>query len=1123
MFATVLQVAARNKKVVPRSFARLTLPLVCCWMLGVRLVLAQPARPADAPAATERPMPPNEPIRETKPEVYYLKDKDGKLQPVLGFTLDDFEKLLLRTDKGQGDQRPGYRIEQLTATGTIQQGRAELAVDATFFVSDKNWVRVPLRLGAVVLREKAKYAGPGESFVEFDDASQEYVVWLKGQSDQPHRVTLKMLAPIASIGGQNQLKLSLPRALNSELTLKVPGAHAIGQVSTGAVLDSTQELEDGTEFKVLGPAGDFVLSWRLAAQRIVSVPAVLEAVGAVMAKVDGRSINTVAQLTVRSFGGEFDSFRLRLPAGASLVPAEYPDYTVEAIPNDAPADAATRRGEMVDVRLRSKTLGPVVVRLVTEQPHSGGNGQAWLDLAGFEVQGAVRQWGHIGVQVLGGWQIVWGRIQQVRQVEELPAEQRRDDLAAAFEYFAQPFALPVRVSPQETRIAVEPEYLVLVDGDQIHLEARLKYHVSGAKAFALAVDLAEWDLDADGVGPTNLIDANRIAASEKEPLSLPLLQPTTGEVEVRLRAHRPILPVADQVEFGLPRPHANTLGPATLFVLPADNVDLTIHDKDLRGLRRQRLKSSLSLPVRQQEYFSFRGEQADLRFAAGFRLLQRTVTVESSVKVTIAAMGGNVLETLHYQVDREPISRLTLEAPAELGEPGRLDARLDGQPLAVSPSNTDSPSAKTVRLRVDLPAPRTGAFELILGYDLSKEKLLPQTSVPLHVPLAMPVDGEWTGSRAKISASEGVHVRPLPGRWRVPAGVQAAPGETRLESGERVDAISLVAHLDGQTDSTFTLVERAWVQSWFGDAVRQDRAVYRLVTSHPSLKVQLPTGAELDEVLLDDQAPTSIEPGQTSNDWIIWLTPTGAEQPRKIEHYRLELRYGFADRGPRGSQLSIAAPVLADTRVQQVYWQLILPPHEHLLAGPKGWTDEFAWAWEGSYFGRQPLLEQPQLEAWIGAASDKNLPEGTNRYLFSTLDASPTIDIRTTSRSWIVFTASGAALSLGLLLIYVPASRHPALLLGGSLLVLALGAIYPEPTLFFAQAASFGLLLTLLAGWLERGMARRRKRAGLLRGMPSSIIDRGSTQTHHRSLPLGAPTSTETVALPQFSGSEPKA
>ena len=89
---------------------------------------------------------------------------------------------------------------------------------------------------------------------------------------------------------------------------------------------------------------------------------------------------------------------------------------------------------------------------------------------------------------------------------------------------------------------------------------------------------------------------------------------------------------------------------------------------------------------------------------------------------------------------------------------------------------------------------------------------------------------------------------------------------------------------------------------------------------------------------------------------------------------------------------------------------------------------------------------------------------------------------------------------LGLLLIYVPIVRHPFSLLVLSLVLLSLAMIYPEPAVMIAQASGLGLALTLMAGLLERSMARRRKK--LLLKEPSKVIrDLSSSRIHHSLMP----------------------
>ena len=129
-------------------------------------------------------------------------------------------------------------------------------------------------------------------------------------------------------------------------------------------------------------------------------------------------------------------------------------------------------------------------------------------------------------------------------------------------------------------------------------------------------------------------------------------------------------------------------------------------------------------------------------------------------------------------------------------------------------------------------------------------------------------------------------------------------------------------------------------------------------------------------------------------------------------------------------------------------------------------------------------------------------------------------ELKTAGRTWIVLWASGAALVAGLLLIYVPASRHPATLLVAGIALLATGLIAPEPTLLLAQAASLGLVLTLLAGLMERGVARRRRRTIARKEPSAASVELGSTRVPFPLPAVDGHASTEAMpaAEPQSPG-----
>ncbi len=147
---------------------------------------------------------------------------------------------------------------------------------------------------------------------------------------------------------------------------------------------------------------------------------------------------------------------------------------------------------------------------------------------------------------------MWGPRQSVRQVDDLPESLRRDDLTAGFEYFVQPCSLAARVVPQKTRVSVDPEYLLLVGEHRIHLRAKLKYKVRGAKVRSLEVDLPGWEVD--DVGPVNLVNADAAVAGEDANLVIPLAQPTSGDFEITLEAHRELAKNSATLDVAIPRP-----------------------------------------------------------------------------------------------------------------------------------------------------------------------------------------------------------------------------------------------------------------------------------------------------------------------------------------------------------------------------------------------------------------------------------------------------------------------------------------------------------------------------------------------------------------------------------------
>ena len=221
-----------------------------------------------------------------------------------------------------------------------------------------------------------------------------------------------------------------------QLDLRVPLARAVARVSDGSTLAAAKPAGDNsTQLTAIGLTGEFAMTWQAADTPVARLPTTLDATGAITLRVDGRMIHSEAKLTVRSSGGEYDGFRVRLPPGAESTPMPPGPISV------ATSESADGGGKICDVKLARKTSEPVDLRLVTQRVVSPQGDDAPLELAGFEVLDAVRQSGTITVQVVGDWQIQWGEMRHVRQTDELFGMFAGDDPTAVFEYSAQPFSL----------------------------------------------------------------------------------------------------------------------------------------------------------------------------------------------------------------------------------------------------------------------------------------------------------------------------------------------------------------------------------------------------------------------------------------------------------------------------------------------------------------------------------------------------------------------------------------------------------------------------------------------------------------------------------------------------------
>lgn len=1060
---------------------------------------------ADAPRANTT----GTTVKEVEPSIFYLPDDEGKLQPVLNFRLSDFTRLLELEKQYQAiREAPKYRLEKLTIEGTVNGEIADLSARLQIVVSAEGDVRVPLRMGKVVLAEQPKFQGPGECTVSFDDNAGEFVAWFKGGSKEPQFLTLHLLAPVNKGDGVQTLSLSAPRATNSEMKLAVSAPELVANVSPGSVIASRQTNGDQTTFQVLGLGSDFTISWQKADRPIAEVPLSLDVSGVIEVRVEQGGIHSEAKLSVRSFAKEFDTFQVRLPPRAQLVQGPSDEFTISPVLE--PARDEKSQGALLQVQLKNKTQGPFSLRLVAEQPLKETLTDS-LQLAGFDVPGAVRQWGIIAVRNVGDWKITWGDLIRAHRIDELPAEIRREDLVAGFEYFGPAVSLPATIERRVSRTQVATTHYLQVSPERLNLTTTLPIRVSGAKIFQLEIDLSGWSLDA--IEPATLMDENEIVLGGSESVTIPFAKGISGNTRLTLKAHRDFDPSTGKIDFALPSPKVSVMADPLLAIEVAPGVTLIpAQTPDLKKILLSDWTGEKLFGSPQQVQI-YRLSKGAASISGSVQLASSRHPVAVASRAFVNAKSVTVEQQFTFKSSSNDASRGRLQFPLPWSQMHGLTAQLDDTPIELTPvQTTDDQPFFGSRFLASLPL-GNGEHVLMIRYSVQDLGIVAGVTTDISLPLIMPYEMDITKNELTLVPQSGVSVGVLSDEWQVLGRSEntddSAPIVMTSESAPLF--ANLAVGLQEDTAMAGTIVERAWLQTWLGDTGRQDRLTMRLVTAEREIRLRIPEGVVAATVTLDGKR-VSINAGIPSQELTIAVPQ--AHDPEKP--LVLEARYRFAQSATSGTALQIEPPALLNDQawVQRSYWQLITPSSLHLANRPGSVVDESTWTWKGYFWGRDPLLSQRDLEAWASSSRDPDFAYDANEYLFSTLGALPqTISIRLINQGIMITLASGLALLAGLLMVYVPFFRK-----GGILFLLGIGtatasAFAPTLTMLALQAGIVGVVLAALSGFIAKLIARPARYEPSNWAGTSSIVESGVARK------VGT-VSTQTAAVVEYSPAE---
>lgn len=1077
------------------------LALVAALVPAVAAAADDPPGPAEA---VSRPMDPAAPAQSGAPspkslwpglpfDIWYLWGEDGR--PVVipdKVNVRDFLEWLARKRRKQEDPIP-YAVTSIACTGAVVDDRLQLDVVLKLSVTaDDEWVRVPIALVEGILLEPPAHDGPGEAILPPFNQETGFTWQIKGAG--AHGLRLKLAVPVRKPGVGRRVQLSLPPTAQSSLRLTLPYGRVTAKTAEKSDLEVNSE-GNSTEIRVMGLGTRLDLHWQQLPETNTADTR-LEAITSVTATLAAleQLVTLEATQTIRAEGqqGNFDEVQVTLPPGSELQNVSCPEY------KDHKPDPANP--QRVIVKLTRPTSGPINLRWTVRAPLPAA-GEPFV-LEGFDVARARIQSGLLAVAVVGDFRLAQlpdedKFVQRINPLD-LPPALRQTRTVAAYRFLTR-LRLKLALHRIEPFVSATTVAWLRVDPAGLELETTCALEIRGSVS-EVALRWPGWK--EQGWLVESLDAVGKLDGSSPDLVRIDLDEPARDKLELKLRARRPAIEGDTPVPLSLPVAAASP--GLSLTVIRPENVEVALSAQDGTTLLpdpRPPRRAAVPRDLSRLPHDEYRVESADARLNASVTLHPREIATSTAVEAAWRSGTITVRQQIDYDITYDSLTHVNLAIPPGLELPQIRLGLVDGAELPLR-SSMRQPSGVW---RIPLDRPRTGHFELELKYSFESTRPTERSDEqPVLVPLATSEDAEFLSTRFQWHDAEGRDASiagdgwtrlPDPDGvwiWTLPRGVAEVEASlTRGRGGWRGAAVS-----------------RALLQSSVGlDGTIQTQADYQLSGAGPGLTIALPEGVELVSVRWNRQLLKRVPQPQVDGEGASTYSLALDRGSGGNGLLSVELVQGGAVLSRFAGPVSLAAPRLPEgLPVLDCLWRVTLPAGQHLFVEPLAFAPEFQWRRSGLFWQRLPNRNESELEAWVDPdrIQGDTVSESGNDYLFSRGGEPASMQIIAMSRPGIVLVGAGAALGLGLLLVYWPAARHAVTVLAVGFAIALLAVWYSGPVLVLLQPAGLGVLLAVGAATIQSLLQRKRTPISVTLSSPSGFLTSSSSVSPSPALSAGS-------------------
>ena len=1072
---------------------------------------AQEAKPKEAPEVTWE-------------QLIYVPYKQlstvfEKQKATVFMSYAEYLKLWNKSGEQPGQPPVAAVISAASYRAKIDQDVARIEAEYTVRVLGKAWSELPLKFGDAAVGDVTSEGGADAKEKVLLRATGDGVYSLLFPTPGEHKVKIQLAARVRSSPDGKSFDLEVPAVGVTKFELLIPEADQAVEVTPLLVRQPVEAK--GKETKIagnLGAASRIGVLWHPKASIKPEMDLLASVTNHTQVSVADGLIHTDAFLRYDVLRGELTQLRVAVPKGDRILGVSSNDANVKGW---KAADEATR--QVVTIELLSGAKKALTLEVHTERPAPaeafdvvGLNDNA--PAAGIHALDVVRESGQLVVAKGADLLLNVEKLTGLTRIEEAEvAEAIRRPGSLAYKFYSPKVELKLTAKAVEPRVLVNHVAKLQFLDDELRSLTTVSYTIERAGLFELQLRVPDKMVIDRVVGPPQIKEYPVETKDGQTVLRVVLDMKREGAIAFNVIGHIPL--DAAQKEQNLTLPLLEPLyveretGQVTIFAAPA--IEVLTDEKAIKGVQPER-NADPNPPFvaggTLASAWSFTRRPVEIPVKTTRRPTRMTASVATLLNAKPET--ADVRTTVTYHVQFAGLDTFQIAVPEALADVVQIRTAQGATVPAIKEKKKAEKAVEGwVTWTIILQREAIGDVPFEITYDLKPAEAADkkagstlswqQELTPVKA-VGLPGDGESKAGKVELSDVYGEVTVQKDKALTVSADATGDdleaidPRELSLLSQDgslayryytQKVSLKVTAAKHEIQEVVETVVSRGLVEVVVD---QDDKASYRcrfkLKTSERQrLRIDLPKGAEILGVLVDNKSVSPEKAGKGSNDKFDSYFVSVARTGKSDEAFSVTLQFLWPINPPpfdgKFGNLQVLLPRIGGPKgsavaVQQLRSVVWVPEKFSLVGTPDSFIREQHLTLERAIKGQvASTVNQSELDHWIGTSSVGVADFATQgqAYSFHNLGGADHLEVTWWKVSFAAIVATISLFVLGIVLIPTTWRNRLGWILAGVLIAVCAGLNDADTVLHGVAVARWGIVL-MFALWIVQslfGAARR--------------------------------------------------